>query len=119
MIPKRELIREASYHNLSPHVIEKDYVIGWILSAIINNPNLAQEWVFKGGTCLKKCYFDEYMPRIYQKKNYHHGFENKLVTLHYNSLALLVEKFPNKNLRIFFGFHAPPLLFFHSNETSR
>ncbi len=46
--------------SLLPNVVEKDYVLGWILSGINANPVLANSWVFKGGTCLKKCYFETY-----------------------------------------------------------
>lgn len=45
---------------LTANVIEKDYVLGWILAGISNNLKLTSSWVFKGGTCLKKCYFETY-----------------------------------------------------------
>ena len=45
---------------LTPHVVEKDYVLGWLLAAINRNSVLSQSWVFKGGTCLRKCYFETY-----------------------------------------------------------
>jgi predicted nucleotidyltransferase component of viral defense system len=45
---------------LTTNVIEKDYVIGWVLAGISNRPELASSWMFKGGTCLKKCYFETY-----------------------------------------------------------
>ncbi|MCJ7740372.1 nucleotidyl transferase AbiEii/AbiGii toxin family protein, partial [Candidatus Microgenomates bacterium] len=45
---------------LSPNVIEKDYVLGWILDGISNHSKISDDWVFKGGTCLKKCYFETY-----------------------------------------------------------
>jgi hypothetical protein len=41
-------------------VVEKDYVLGWMLHAIARDPLLGTSWVFKGGTCLKKCYFETY-----------------------------------------------------------
>jgi Nucleotidyl transferase AbiEii toxin, Type IV TA system len=41
-------------------VVEKDYVLGWILAGIYGHEELAESWVFKGGTCLKKCYFETY-----------------------------------------------------------
>jgi predicted nucleotidyltransferase component of viral defense system len=31
-----------------------------LLAGIFNNALLTTEWVFKGGTCLKKCYFETY-----------------------------------------------------------
>jgi predicted nucleotidyltransferase component of viral defense system len=60
MIDKREILEHASALKLSPHVVEKDYVLGWILGGIYANAALVDSWVFKGGTCLKKCYFETY-----------------------------------------------------------
>jgi len=60
MISKQELLQIASQLNLGPHIVEKDYALGWILAGINNHPKLADDWVFKGGTCLKKCYFETY-----------------------------------------------------------
>ncbi len=41
-------------------MVEKDYVLGWLLAGISNHKELAARWVFKGGTCLKKCFFETY-----------------------------------------------------------
>lgn len=41
-------------------VIEKDYVLGWMLAAIAAESALADSWIFKGGTCLRKCYYETY-----------------------------------------------------------
>jgi len=60
MIDRREIIDMASKLGLTPHVIEKDYVLGWMLSGIYQHEALAENWVFKGGTCLKKCFFETY-----------------------------------------------------------
>ncbi len=60
MISKREILAIASELRLLPSVIEKDYVLGWLLAGINAHPVLANSWVFKGGTCLKKCYFETY-----------------------------------------------------------
>ena len=46
--------------SIGQDVIEKDYVIGWLLSGIARNPELAHTWVFKGGTCLRECYYETY-----------------------------------------------------------
>jgi len=45
---------------LAANVVEKDYVLGWVLAGIFNHPAISSQWVFKGGTCLKKCYFETY-----------------------------------------------------------
>ena len=60
MIDKREILESASALGLLPHVVEKDYVLGWLLAGIHRHPELTDAWVFKGGTCLKKCYFETY-----------------------------------------------------------
>jgi predicted nucleotidyltransferase component of viral defense system len=60
MILKNKLIEIAKQARLSPHVIEKDYVLGWVLYGIGQSKELQESWIFKGGTCLKKCYFNSY-----------------------------------------------------------
>lgn len=60
MIDRREILESASSLGLLPNVVEKDYVLGWLLAGINAHPALADAWVFKGGTCLKKCYFETY-----------------------------------------------------------
>lgn len=58
MIDKRELLEKARERNLSLQMIEKDYVLGWLLFGVSRVPNL----VFKGGTALSKIYF----PKIWR-----------------------------------------------------
>lgn len=60
MIPTRELFDLRAEWSLELGVIEKDYVLGWLLAGIANQPELARSWVFKGGTCLRKCYYETY-----------------------------------------------------------
>lgn len=60
MIDRSEILAVASDLSLTPEVIEKDYVLGWLLAAIYAHEALATAWIFKGGTCLKKCYFETY-----------------------------------------------------------
>ena len=60
MIDRREILDTAEILGLLPHVVEKDYVLGWILAGIYRQTALAESWIFKGGTCLKKCYFETY-----------------------------------------------------------
>lgn len=60
MIDRHELTELARELSLRLEVVEKDYVLGWLLAGISANEALAQHWVFKGGTCLKKCYFETY-----------------------------------------------------------
>lgn len=60
MIDKREILAIAQQMSLMPHVVEKDYVLGWMLAGIFGHEDLARDWIFKGGTCLKKCFFETY-----------------------------------------------------------
>ena len=60
MIDRREILDSATTASLSPQVVEKDYVLGWLLAGIYQQADLAVDWIFKGGTCLKKCFFETY-----------------------------------------------------------
>jgi predicted nucleotidyltransferase component of viral defense system len=60
LIDKREILAIAQQTSLAPQVVEKDYVLGWMLAGIYAHEELADSWVFKGGTCLKKCFFETY-----------------------------------------------------------
>ncbi len=60
MIDRREILDTAGVSSVGPHIAEKDYVLGWVLWGIFGNEKLASNWVFKGGTCLKKCFFETY-----------------------------------------------------------
>ena len=58
MIDRRELLEKARQRNLTLGMIEKDYVLGWLLFGISGINDLT----FKGGTALSKIYF----PRIWR-----------------------------------------------------
>jgi predicted nucleotidyltransferase component of viral defense system len=60
VIPRRELDELRSEWSLDIGVIEKDYVLGWLLAGIAQHPELASTWIFKGGTCLRKCYYETF-----------------------------------------------------------
>lgn len=60
MIGKHEILDVAERMSLQPHIVEKDYVLGWILAGIYAHDEIKDSWVFKGGTCLKKCFFETY-----------------------------------------------------------
>lgn len=59
MISNREIANAANEWQLRHDVVEKDYVLGWLLAAIANHP-VTSKWAFKGGTCLRKCWFETY-----------------------------------------------------------
>ena len=41
-------------------MLERDYLLSWILAGMSQVPALRETLVFKGGTALKKCYFRDY-----------------------------------------------------------
>lgn len=60
MISRLDLEERVREWGLREGVVEKDYVLGWVLWGIGSHPLLAKSWAFKGGTCLKKCYIETY-----------------------------------------------------------
>lgn len=60
MISRFDLDERVREWRLREDVVEKDYVLGWVLWGIGVDPVLSQYWAFKGGTCLKKCYLETY-----------------------------------------------------------
>lgn len=60
MIDRQELLNISREMGLEANVVEKDYALGWLLAGIHADEQLRGRWVFKGGTCLKKCYFETY-----------------------------------------------------------
>jgi predicted nucleotidyltransferase component of viral defense system len=54
MIAKQDILDRVSEWHLRPDVIEKDYVLGWVLAALSAHPQAGAHWVFKGGTCLRR-----------------------------------------------------------------
>ena len=59
MISIDELKREAASDGVDIAVVEKDYVLSWILKGIFET-SLADRLFFKGGTALRKVYFKNY-----------------------------------------------------------
>ena len=60
MIDRSEVLTIAGERGLRVDLIEKDYVLGWMLAGIFTHPVLGAAWVFKGGTCLKKCFLETF-----------------------------------------------------------
>lgn len=60
MIGRQEILDRAGEWNLRPEVVEKDYVLGWLLAAVSRHPVVREHWILKGGTCVKKCFFETY-----------------------------------------------------------
>ncbi|MEI8055107.1 MAG: nucleotidyl transferase AbiEii/AbiGii toxin family protein [bacterium] len=61
MKPLRTLLQQrATQSNIPFYIWEKDFALGFILLAITRVPALKSALVFKGGTALKKIYFNNY-----------------------------------------------------------
>lgn len=60
MISIGEVQRIAGALGLEPRVIDHDYVLGCYLCFLGNQSTVQKNWLFKGGTALRKCYFKEY-----------------------------------------------------------
>ncbi len=60
MIKPGEIQKNATLYGVRDAQIEKDYVLSWMLKGISQHPDLSKEIVFKGGTVLKKIYFENY-----------------------------------------------------------
>jgi len=60
MVTTKELSKRAGANKVSDRQIEKDYVLTWALIGVSQHAVLQKSLVFKGGTVLKKCYFEDY-----------------------------------------------------------
>jgi uncharacterized protein len=60
MIKPGEIQNKAREVSVRDQQIEKDYVLSWILQGIARHDKLSKNIVFKGGTVLKKIYFENY-----------------------------------------------------------
>ena len=60
MILQKEIAIISEQLGVSKSVIDKDWMLGHFIAAIFNEPELKETLIFKGGTCLKKCWFEEY-----------------------------------------------------------
>ena len=54
LIDKRELLKKARERKLNLGIVEKDYVLGWLLFGFSES-----SLIFKGGTALSKIFFPE------------------------------------------------------------
>ena len=58
MILQREITDKAQEWKVPPDTVDKDYVLGHFLSVFVDH--YKDDLVFKGGTCLRKCYMENY-----------------------------------------------------------
>lgn len=60
MIKAKELKQKALNEGVREIQIEKDYILSWVLQGISKHGQISSCLVFKGGTALKKVYFEDY-----------------------------------------------------------
>lgn len=60
MIKPGEIHNKAREVGVRDQQIEKDYILSWILQGIAQHEKLSTTITFKGGTLLKKVYFEDY-----------------------------------------------------------
>lgn len=60
MILKKEIADKALEHEVSRSTIDKDWVLGHFVDAIFSIDSCREALIFKGGTCLWKCYIPHY-----------------------------------------------------------
>lgn len=60
MISEAEVRRIAAATKVDPMVIDLDYSLGWFLLGMRKTSASLGGLIFKGGTCLRKCYFPDY-----------------------------------------------------------
>jgi len=60
VIKPGEIQKKARTEGVRDQQIEKDYILSWILQGVATQSELSKAIVFKGGTVLKKVYFEDY-----------------------------------------------------------
>lgn len=60
MIPEAETRSLAAVQGVDPMVVDLDYALGWLLSGLFLDQEIWGRWLFKGETCLRKCWFPGY-----------------------------------------------------------
>lgn len=60
MIRQKEISDIAALKGVPKTTIDKDWVLGHFLNAFYSFSQNQSIFIFKGGTCLRKCYFEDY-----------------------------------------------------------
>ncbi|MDD2345824.1 MAG: nucleotidyl transferase AbiEii/AbiGii toxin family protein [Bacteroidales bacterium] len=60
MILQSEIFKIAEKEGVPPDTIDKNWVLGHFLAELFSADWASNSLIFKGGTCLKKCYFPDY-----------------------------------------------------------
>jgi predicted nucleotidyltransferase component of viral defense system len=101
MIEQKEINKIATKNRVSVLQIEKDYVLSWLLFAISKNEILYNALVFKGGTALKKAYFENY--RFSEDLDFtliNENISNEQILSEFNNLFVFIKEESNIDMRI-------------------
>jgi len=101
MIEPKEINKIAIKNRVSDRQIEKDYVLSWLLFAISKNKNLHNYLIFKGGTLLKKAYFEDY--RFSEDLDFtliDETISNEQILQEFNNLFEFIKEESNIDMRI-------------------
>jgi predicted nucleotidyltransferase component of viral defense system len=101
MIEPKEINKVAAISRVSDRQIEKDYVLTWVLFAISKNKTLNNALVFKGGTVLKKAYFEDY--RFSEDLDFtliDENISNEQILTDFNSLFEFIKEETNIDMQI-------------------
>lgn len=60
MITQKEIIEASQQYDVPKSTVDKDWVLGHLLNALFSFDDIRHQFVFKGGTCLRKVYFNDY-----------------------------------------------------------
>lgn len=101
MIQPKEINKVATANRVNDRQIEKDYVLSWVLFAISQNNILNKALVFKGGTVLKKAYFEDY--RFSEDLDFtliDESVTNEQIKAEFNNLFDFIKEEANMDMRI-------------------
>lgn len=101
MIEPKEINKVAAASRVNDRQIEKDYVLSWVLYAISKNEILNKALVFKGGTVLKKAYFEDY--RFSEDLDFtliDEAVTNEQILTEFNNLFDFIKEEANMDMRI-------------------
>ena len=101
MIEQKEINKIATKNRVSDRQIEKDYVLSWLLFAISKNQVLHKALVFKGGTLLKKVYFEDY--RFSEDLDFtliDENISNEQILAAFNNMFEFIKEEANIDMRI-------------------
>lgn len=60
MVTQKEILEISERLKIQSFVIDKDWILSHFLNTMFHFKEVRKNFVFKGGTCLRKCYFEDY-----------------------------------------------------------